>query len=550
MSDNVRRIETADRADRLMTVASGWAAVVLALFGLHRWLAAGTMDWWARAGLILGFGLGVMWIWGYWPTIAARFKSWARGGGLNTFAIALGLIVALIIVNTLVRRRAAMKWDLTKNQRYTLSPRSAEVVRNLKGTLKATIFVPKDADTGRARDLFRQYADASDKFDWRVVDPLSDQKEYLAKQPKLSPQFQAAVIEYNGKRQDVTDFTEKEVTSAILKLTRETPRKLLFTKGHGEPDPSAPSAGPSGMGQVVQDLKDLQWPVETVDLLGKGSQAIPGAPGAAGGLQLSQPQKAVDGGSAPQLDPEQVAALVIAGPRRDFEAAEVKQVNDYLNKGGKVLLLLDDLGPSFEKLLAPWGIKTTNDIVIGQFQQGIIVTGVDQNAHAAVKGATGMRLILPPMHSVTAASPAPTGITVTEILNSGPASSQISNFVRNKPVDPNAGKPGPTGLAAIAEKSIGTGDAAKKARLLVMGGYTWATDQWVGLTRGASLSLASGLVNYVGEEEALVSIPPKDENTEQAFLTTEQERLLTLIHFWDFPLLALVLAIVVYVKRR
>ena len=62
--------------------------------------------------------------------------------------------------------------------------------------------------------------------------------------------------------------------------------------------------------------------------------------------------------------------------------------------------------------------------------------------------------------------------------------------------------------------------------------------------------LVSGMINYLGEDDALVSIPPKDENTEQAFLMPGQLTLFGWIHLGYFPLLALALAILVYLKRR
>jgi ABC-type uncharacterized transport system involved in gliding motility auxiliary subunit len=523
MSDNAVNVDRSERADRMMTVASGWAAVVLAVLGVHRWVAEGAMDWWARAGLILAAGLGIMWVWGYWPQIGTRLRAWVRGGGLNTTVIAVGLIVALVIVNTMARRRMPVKWDLTQNQRFTLAPRSREILKSLKSPVKATVFIPAGRSTAPARDLFKQYADASDRFTWTHVDPLVDQVKLLQMKPTLNPtDLTGAVLEYGGKRQDVNEFTEKEVTSAILKMTRDTQRKILFLRGHGEAEVEGGTEPAKSVQMLVADLKGLGWPVEGVDLYG-------------------------DKATTP--DPDQVAVLVIAGPERELVEDEQKRINEYLEKGGDVLLLLDPGGPPLTKFLQPWGIKTTNDIVLDQTQQGLVVVQADRDAHEAVR--TARRVLFQPLRSVTAISPAPKDITVTELLKSGP----MSEYVENVPpgtgsIDVRNTKPGPIGLAALAEKKLGTGDDAKTARLIVVGDSVFMADQLTRLPGFFNLALASGLVNYLGEEDALVAIPPKDENTEQAFLTPNQGRLLSLIHLWDFPLLALILAIVVYLKRR
>lgn len=510
--------------ERTLTVASGWAALLALVLGLHLWFASGNLDMWARGSLIVGAALGVWWAWGYWGEIASRVRAWKRAGGLNTAAVAILLIVALVLVNTLARRRLPARLDLTKNQRFTLAPRSREVVKSLKDPLTATVFIPAGRSVSRARDIFQQYADASPKFVWERVDPLTDQTKYLAKQPKLGPDLTGAVLEYGGKRQDVTDFTEKNITSAVLKLTRTSTRKLLFLTGHGEPDVTtgASAADPRmSINALLQDLRGLEWPVEGVDLYRK---------------------------DAAPLNPDEVGALIIFGPRREFAAIEEQRIEEFLNKGGKVLLLLDDQGPTLTKFLAKWGIKSTNNLVLGGFQGGLLPVTASANAHEAVK--TAERVVFTPQRGLSPLQPAPNGINVVELLNSGPESRVVANFQGGKSVDVNNAASGPIGVAMLAEKLLGKGEDAKKGRLIVVGGSTWATDQWTRIPSFFNAALASGLINYLGEEEALVAIPPKDENTEQAFLTPEQQKLFTLVHFVDFPLLAVLLAIVVYLKRR
>ena len=527
MTDTTHELSKAERVDHATTIASGWAALVLGVLGLHRFVAVG-FDWWARAGIILSFGLALMWIWGFWPQITQRTRHWVRSGGLNTTLIAVGLVIVLILVNTMVRRRIQVKVDLTKNKRFTLAPRTREILKSLKSPVQATLFLPSGRSGGQAKDVFKQYADASDKFNWTQVDPLVNPQKLLSMnpQPKLNPTtFTGAVLEYNGKRQDVTDFTEKDITSALLKMTRDSVRKIAFLTGHGEADPNAaPGGNPAkSIQEVVADLKASEWPVETLDLYAK---------------------------TATTPDPAQIAEIVIAGPEKPFTEGEIKHLNEYLDKGGRVLLLLNAQGPSFKEFLKPWGITTTNDLVVDP-TQGVLVTGAERDAHVAIRPAK--RVLLQVAHSVKAASPAPAGVTVTELLKSGASSEVIPSFDPKKQDLRQAltkAQPGAVSIAALAEKSLGTGADAKKAKLVVVGDATFMVDQLAQLPNLYNRDMATGLVNYLGEEEALVQIAPKDENTEQAFLTPDQGRLLPLIHLLDFPLLALLLAVIVYVKRR
>lgn len=527
MTDSTQKLSKEERVDHATTIASGWGALLLGVLGLHRFVAVG-FDWWARAGIILSFGLALMWVWGFWPQITERLRHWVRSGGLNTTLVAVGLVIALILVNTMVRRRIQVKVDLTKNKRFTLAPRTQEILKSLKSPVQATLFIPNGRNSGQARDIFKQYAEASDKFNWTQVDPLVNPQKLLSMnpQPKLNPTtFTGAVLEYNGKRQDVTEFTEKDITSALLKMTRDSVRKIAFLQGHGEADPNAVGqvSPAKSIQEVVADLKSSEWPVETLDLYSK---------------------------TATTPDPAQIAEIVIAGPEKPFTEGEIKHLNEYLDKGGRVLLLLNAQGPSFSEFLKPWGIVTTNDLVVDP-TQGVLVTGAERDAHVAIKPAK--RVLLQVAHSVKAAAPAPAGVTVTELLKSGPSSEVIPNFDPKKQDLRQAlatARPGSTSIAALAEKSLGAGADAKKAKLIVVGDATFMADQLAQLPSIYNRDMATGLINYLGEEEALVQIAPKDENTEQAFLTPDQGRLLPLVHLVDFPLLALLLAVIVYVKRR
>src|SRR5687767_8461762 len=131
MSDVVKEVSRSDRADRAITALSGWAALALVIFSIHRAIAVGKPIWgeqWARGALIIGAGCAIMWVWGYWPLIWEKLRGWVRNGGLNSTLVAVGLIVALVIANTLIRRRVEVKFDLTQNKRYTLSPRTREIL--------------------------------------------------------------------------------------------------------------------------------------------------------------------------------------------------------------------------------------------------------------------------------------------------------------------------------------------------------------------------------------------------------------------------------------
>ena len=63
--------------------------------------------------------------------------------------------------------------------------------------------------------------------------------------------------------------------------------------------------------------------------------------------------------------PDNAAAVIIAGPTRDLEESESEDLFTYLKGGGRALFLLDPNPPqSFKDLLARWGIKVNDGLII------------------------------------------------------------------------------------------------------------------------------------------------------------------------------------------
>jgi ABC-type uncharacterized transport system involved in gliding motility auxiliary subunit len=69
--------------------------------------------------------------------------------------------------------------------------------------------------------------------------------------------------------------------------------------------------------------------------------------------------------SGEKLVPEDASALIIAGPSKVMGAVEVEMIEDYLNRSGRVMILLDALKETgLEPMLQRWGVGLRQDIVV------------------------------------------------------------------------------------------------------------------------------------------------------------------------------------------
>lgn len=111
-----------------------------------------------------------------------RRRTVARAGAQNT--LFLVLLVGVVVFANLISSRVSMRFDLTRDQRFTLSEASKAVVRAAEFPLHAYVFIsgelpPPYNSIGReVTDLLEEYRAASNgRFDFSVVDPGSDEAD-------------------------------------------------------------------------------------------------------------------------------------------------------------------------------------------------------------------------------------------------------------------------------------------------------------------------------------------------------------------------------------
>jgi ABC-type uncharacterized transport system involved in gliding motility auxiliary subunit len=72
--------------------------------------------------------------------------------------------------------------------------------------------------------------------------------------------------------------------------------------------------------------------------------------------------------------PNNADVIIIASPKRKIFPQEVTALKNYLEQGGKILLLIDpQTETGLEPLLTPWGVKLDNRIIIDASGAGEII---------------------------------------------------------------------------------------------------------------------------------------------------------------------------------
>jgi ABC-type uncharacterized transport system involved in gliding motility auxiliary subunit len=268
----------------------------------------------------------------------------ATEAGTNALVATLSFLLIIGLINFLAVRYE-YRLDLTESQIFTLSPQTQEILANLEKPVKVWLFEPGENPLNK--QLLENYQrEGEGNFSFEFVNPYDRPGlalEYGVKQPG------EIHLEVGDKRdvlvtQQLQVLTEPKLTNSIQKLLTETPAKVYFIQGHGE---KTLEAGERGLAEAVTALEERNSLVETLNLAETTGV------------------------------PEDANAIIIAGPEREFLEAEVEALQNYLDRGGSVLLMIDyQTEPGLDSLLEEWGVLLDTRLAIDDPEIGRLV-GLD-----------------------------------------------------------------------------------------------------------------------------------------------------------------------------
>lgn len=439
----------------------------------------------------------------------------------NALISMIAIFVIVGLINFLAVKHN-VRWDLTENKLFTLSPQSQTIVQNLSQPLKVWVF---DRNVNpELKTLLENYRRYGNNFQFQFVDP---EKEIGLAQ-KFSVQSLSEIhLEYDDKKQRLniqptelnSGLTETELTNAIENIKRDRTINIYFLQGHGE----APlEAVQGGISQAVASLEAKGYQVKN--------------------LNLANSSKVPDGTNV----------IVIAGAIRSLFPAEVNSLQQYLNNGGNMLLMLSPTtDPGLTPLLKEWGIKLDNRLIIDVSGKGNIL-GLGPAApiidsygdHPITKSFRNGLSIFPESRPIIAEEK--NHITKVPLVVTNDKSWAESDLTNPEIVfDAKKDFSGPLNIAIAFTKERDKSDS----RLVVFGSSTFATNGWFEQQLNGDIFLNS-IDWLLGENEQNLSIRPKEQANRRINLNPLQAGLIVWLALIILPVLALATAIVLWWKRR
>jgi ABC-type uncharacterized transport system involved in gliding motility auxiliary subunit len=439
--------------------------------------------------------------------------------GVNSLLMVVMFIAVLVIVNFLASRHS-IRWDLSENQNFTLAPQTYRVLRTLPHDVKITVFTrEKDPGYQAYKERLESYRQASTKLSVEFIDP--------EKQPKMAQTYgifrtDTAIFESNGQTIRVTSPSEVELTGALIRISKDAKKRIVFVEGHSER--SLEDNERNGLSIAKEALTKQGYDVGTVSLLQETTV------------------------------PANTSVLVLAGPRRAVTKEEQERIQAYVDKGGHLLVMVDpDTQTGLESMLSHWGLGLGPGVLVDlqdRLAQGDLTALLVRTftEHEITQDLTSA-VLFPLSRHITFDEQAGKEWDYVPLARTSPNSWAETNM-QGRVVSLNEKEDikGPLPMAAALAPKRASQEGQPRPALVVVGNSTFATNAFFNFPGNSDFFLHTA--GWLAEERDLISIAPKEPALRPFTPNPTQERALLYVQVIFLPLMTFLTGMMVWRRRR
>ena len=501
------------------TSAIGVIGGGLALAGLVAYSLVPDMLW--LVTLLLGLALicFVAFFVVHFETVKAFSTRRSTRLGVNSILMIVLFTAILVIINFLAARHSK-RWDLSETQHFTLAPQTYQILRGLKQDVKVTVFAQdRSPSFNQYRDLLDSYRQAGDKLKVEFVDP--ERRPGVARQYGIA-RADTAVLESGNQTTRVNVPSEAELTSALIRVSKDQKKLIRFLEGHGERSLTDQERG--GLALVKDALTKQGYETGTVSL-----------------LQQSEV-------------PKDTSVLAVAGPRRPITKEEQARIGRFVDAGGRVLLLIDpDTQAEADPLLREWGVELGRGILVDlqdRLAQGDLTALMVRTftEHEITQDFT-FAVLFPVSRHLVFHEQAGKEWDFVPLARTSPRSWAETNW-KGRVVSFNDKEDvqGPLPLAAALTPKRPVEEGKPRAAVVIVGNSSFASNAYVNFPGNTDFLLHA--VGWLAEERDLISITPKEPAFRPFIPNPTQERILLYAQVLTLPSLTFLWGMMIWRKRR
>jgi len=456
-----------------------------------------------------------------------RFQTRTLIYGASTAAAVL-LLAGILVFVVLLGNRYSLRWDLTRGQSHSLSAVSRTLLKEVAKPLTMTVFYPEGSpERQRAREVLEMYTRQNPQIAYRFLDP---EKDPVRADEAGYRRFGNILLEYDGRRQLAETSEEEAVSEALRRVLKKERKKLYLLTGHGER--TAPREH-RGFKVAKKALQNEGYELADLNLLTEAEV------------------------------PQDAAVVIVAAPQKDLLPNEVAALKAYLDRGGRLFLLLepfDDAG--LKGFLAGYGVNLDNGIVLEYNQltqdRAILSPIVTQYGPHRITQDFSLYTIFPGPRPLFLNREVKTAILAPLVATSPSSWEKIGkDWQKNKQhlFDEKQDKKGPFAVAVLvepkAEEKTAPPDHKEGHRpsyLAVFGDADFAADEFFNQLGNGDLFLNT--VNFLAAEEKQIIIRKTDKKVEPLLLKGWKTLVIFAVSVILLPLIMLSAGVAAYLRRR
>lgn len=477
----------------------------------------------------------------YLIKIKEQFGTRSSKMGSYSFFLTVIVLAILITVNFALSflPDSYAQADLTANQLYSISSQSKVLLSSLEDDITIYWIVASGEEDEYVEKLLHNYEDYSSKVNVEKKDPdlnpdftnaytdeevynnsiiveCGDKYRYIS----YEEMYEVSSTSYYSIYSSADEFSgEKLITSAISYCTTEELPVIHVLEGHGETTLSE---------SFSEALETDNLETETLSLLNGESV------------------------------PEEVECILINSPSTDISTEEKDMLIDFLEDGGRVLILSgtneEDELPNLKAVAEYYGISIMEGVVIEESQDYyvfntpvLLMPDMESSDITDALISENYHVIMPVAKALDI-SEAAEDVTVTSLLESSEDSFIKSEGYNIDTYEKEDGDTeGPLTLAALATKDI---DDENQMQLVWIASSLMLEDTYNQYSSDANEDFVLNALEMMSEKDDSISVRSKSLTNEYLTISTSDSSLIKVITIGVIPAIYLIIGIIVVVRRK
>lgn len=519
----------------------------------------------------LGVGLISAMLWAGCVLYALIYASSAEGKMAHRLNTALGVLFfcGICIVLFALVQHNGRTWDLTQEGRRKLSDQTIQVLKVLNKDVEVTGFFSQIDDElvriarEKTERFLAQCQEHTSHLKIQFLDPQTAPMQ-LMKMGVTHAAPQGTIVIHCGTRQKIImlqgsspRMEEKDFTNALINVIRDAQPKIGFLAGHGERsiEDQDPRKGASIFKKL---LEGESYQTERIE------------------IAIDHPEISSD------CSLLIINGLGVSGAQGDLTPEEIKAIQAYLDRGGRMLVMLDPWrritsGANVSEQLVPWlqqhyGISVGENVVVSE--KGTLTVefsgnkslfannkpddlfrGSYNNQHPITK-TFDEKLLFRIARTVEKAQSLPDKIVGTSLVRTTPdffAETDLETLMSAGKAIKNANeKAGALSMAVAIEAKtdtlIGDTGQTRNARLVVVGDSDFISNEF--LQNPGNCNFILNTIAWLTENEDLIAIRPTGKEDPPLMLSETDQRTIVWISSLGMLQVVTIAGLLAYWLRR